>query len=57
MKRTKMIFNERRLGKMSGTPNLKVGILSDVQGYAYKGDWGMHNCENVLKFLAESRWM
>lgn len=42
-------------GKMSGKPNLKVGILSDVQGYAYKGDWGMHNCENVLKFLAEKQ--
>ncbi len=32
---------------------LKVGIISDVQGYAFPEDWGMHNCEKAIKFLAE----
>ncbi len=32
---------------------LKVGIISDVQGYAFPEDWGMHNCEKAIRKLAE----
>ena len=32
-------------------PVLRVGIISDVQGYAYSQDWGMHNLEKALKML------
>ncbi len=38
---------------MKTEPRLKVGIISDVQGYAFPQDWGMHNCEKALKRLAE----
>jgi len=34
-------------------PVLKVGIISDVQAYAYSQDWGMHNGEKALRMLAE----
>ena len=35
------------------TPLLKVGILSDSQGYGYAEDWGFHNFDRALVKLAE----
>ena len=32
---------------------LRVGIVSDVQGYSQKYDWGMHNLERAFALLAE----
>lgn len=32
-------------------PLLKVGILSDIQGYAEEYDWGMHNTELAFQLL------
>lgn len=34
-------------------PLLRIGIVSDVQGYAQKYDWGMHNLEKAFALLAE----
>ena len=34
-------------------PILKVGILSDSQGYGYKEDWGFHNLDRALELLAK----
>lgn len=34
-------------------PILRVGILSDSQGYGYKEDWGFHNLERALEVLAK----
>ena len=33
-------------------PLLRVGILSDSQGYGYEEDWGFHNLERALEVLA-----
>jgi len=35
------------------SPVLKVGIISDVQSYAFEQDWGMHNCIKAFEMLAE----
>ncbi len=35
------------------TPLLKVGIVSDVQGYDYPEDWGMSNFDKALRVLAK----
>ena len=40
---------------MSGKPVLRVGIISDVQAYAYSQDWGMHNCEKAFRILADQK--
>lgn len=37
------------------TPILKVGIISDVQAYAFSQDWGMHNCEKAFRALARKK--
>ena len=36
----------------SGKPLLKVAIVSDIQGYDYPEDWGMHNLERAFEILA-----
>ena len=33
-------------------PILKVAVISDVQGYDYPADWGMHNLERAFEVLA-----
>ncbi len=38
---------------METKPVLRVGIISDVQAYAYSQDWGMHNCEKAFQMLSE----
>ena len=37
---------------VSELPVLKVAIISDVQGYDYPADWGMHNLERAFEVLA-----
>ena len=37
---------------VSERPVLKVAIISDVQGYDYPADWGMHNLERAFEVLA-----
>ena len=39
------------LMKNQNDPVLRVGIISDVQGYNYAQDWGMHNLEKALNML------
>ena len=34
-------------------PLLRIGVISDVQGYAAKYDWGMHNLEKAFAILRE----
>jgi ribonucleotide monophosphatase NagD (HAD superfamily) len=38
---------------MTQKPILKVGIISDIQGYPYKADWGFYNLEKTLQVLAD----
>lgn len=40
---------------LSGNLRLRVGIISDVQGYDFPQDWGMHNCEKAIRILAEKK--
>lgn len=41
------------LGAATEKPILRLGILSDSQGYPYKEDWGFHNFERALEVLAK----
>ena len=36
-------------------PILKIGVVSDIQGYANSYDWGMINLEKAFKMLAPKR--
>ena len=36
-------------------PNLKVAVISDIQGYAREYDWGMHNTELAFRLLAPKK--
>lgn len=40
---------------MEKKPILKVGIVSDIQGYPYEADWGFYNLNKVLNVLANKR--
>ena len=39
----------------SDKPLLKVAIVSDIQGYDYPEDWGMHNLEKAFELLAAKK--
>jgi len=40
-------------GAAGERPVLRVGIVSDSQGYPYKEDWGFHNLERAFEVLAK----
>ena len=43
----------RAVAAAAESPILRVGIVSDSQGYGYKEDWGFHNLERAFEVLAK----
>lgn len=43
----------RAAASAGGKPILRVGVLSDSQGYGYREDWGFHNLERAFEVLAK----